>query len=112
MVENDYERFQRRRNIIVGAFILIATIALFWMVFKMGDMPLFVSQMKSYEVRVQFPSAPGIQKNPNRCDLFAVKILLNLLCGFLSNFNHNILILLQVLSSGNLAGFTLNFNKW
>lgn len=46
-------------------------------------------------------SATGIQKDPNRCDLLAIKILLNLFCGFLSDFNHNILILLQVFS---LAG--------
>ena len=63
MVENDYESFQRKRNIIVGAFILVAAIALFWMVFKFGEMPLFVSKIKSYEVRVQFPSAPGVQPN-------------------------------------------------
>ena len=51
------------------------------------------------------PSASGIQKDPNRRDLFAFKIFLNLFRCFLSYFNHNIFILLACfqLSSGNLA---------
>lgn len=52
-------------------------------------------------------STAGIQKDPNRRKLFALKVFLNLFRRFLSYFNHNIFILLAYfqLSSGNLAGF-------
>ena len=60
---SDYESIQRRRNIIVGLFVVVALCALFWMVFKFGDLPVFVSEWKSFEVRVQFPTAPGAQEN-------------------------------------------------
>jgi len=48
---------------VVGVFVIVAVIAFFWMIFKFGDLPTFVSEIKSYEVRVQFPSAPGVQKD-------------------------------------------------
>ena len=56
-------------------------------------------------------SAACIQKDPNRCDLFAVKVCLNLFGCFFSYFHHNILILLACfqLSSGILAGFLSKF---
>ena len=60
---SDYETTQRKRNIIVGLFVIIALVALFWMVFKFGDLPVFVSKYKSFRVVVQFPTAPGVQEN-------------------------------------------------
>jgi hypothetical protein len=48
-----------------------------------------------------------VQKDPNRRDLFAFKVFLNLFRRFLSYLNHNISILLAYfhLSPGNLAGY-------
>jgi len=60
---SDYETTQRRRNIIVGIFVIVAVCAFFWLIFKFGDLPVFVSEWKSFEVRVQFPTAPGVQEN-------------------------------------------------
>jgi len=60
---SDYETTQRKRNIIVGLFVIIALVALFWMVFKFGDLPVFVSKYKSFRAVVQFPTAPGVQEN-------------------------------------------------
>jgi phospholipid/cholesterol/gamma-HCH transport system substrate-binding protein len=48
---------------VVGVFVIVAVIALFWMIFKFGDLPVLVSEIKSYEVKIQFPSAPGVQKD-------------------------------------------------
>ncbi len=47
------------------------------------------------------------KKDANWCDLFAIKVFLNLFGRFFSYFHHNILILLAYfqLSSGILAGF-------
>ena len=47
----------------VGVFVIVAVIAFFWLIFKFGDLPVLVSEMKSYEVKIQFPSAPGVQKD-------------------------------------------------
>jgi len=60
---SDYETTQRRRNIIVGIFVIVAVCAFFWLIFKFGDLPVFVSEWKSFKVRVQFPTAPGVQEN-------------------------------------------------
>ena len=60
---SDYETMQRRRSMVVGIFVIVAVIAFFWMIFKFGDLPIFVSEIKSYQVKIQFPSAPGVQKD-------------------------------------------------
>jgi len=60
---SDYEKTQKRMSFIVGVFVIVALIAFFWMVFKFGDLPSFVSEVRSYKVRVQFPSAPGVQRD-------------------------------------------------
>lgn len=60
---SDYEDIQKKRDIIVGIFVLLAVLALFWMVFKFGDLPVVVSKFRSYEVTVQFPTAAGVEKN-------------------------------------------------
>jgi phospholipid/cholesterol/gamma-HCH transport system substrate-binding protein len=60
---NDYEAMQRRRSFIVGVFIIIAVAAFFWLIFKFGDLPGIISEVRSFEVNIQFPSAPGVQKD-------------------------------------------------
>ena len=47
----------------VGVFVIVAVIAFFWLIFKFGDLPVLVSEIKSYEVKIQFPTAPGVQKD-------------------------------------------------
>jgi phospholipid/cholesterol/gamma-HCH transport system substrate-binding protein len=48
---------------VVGLFVIMAVIAFFWLIFKFGDLPVLVSEIRSYEVRIQFPSASGVQKD-------------------------------------------------
>ncbi len=58
---SDYESGQRRRDVIVGIFVIIGLAALGWMVFKFGDLPTAISRIRSFVVYVRFPSAPGVQ---------------------------------------------------
>ena len=58
---SDYETTQRRRNMIVGVFVVVGVCALVWLIFKFGDLPTAVTKMGSFEVYVQFPTAPGVQ---------------------------------------------------
>ncbi|UCE99331.1 MAG: MCE family protein [Planctomycetota bacterium] len=60
---SDYETTQKRRNITVGIFVVVAVCALVWLIFKFGDMPTAVSKLRSFRVFVQFPTAPGVQKD-------------------------------------------------
>ncbi len=60
---SDYETTQKRRNMIVGVFVVVGICALVWLIFKFGDLPTTVTQMGSFEVYVQFPTAPGVQKD-------------------------------------------------
>ena len=60
---SDYETRQRTRNIIVGIFVVAALGALAWLIFMFEDLPGFVTAWKSFEVGVQFPMAPGVQKD-------------------------------------------------
>jgi phospholipid/cholesterol/gamma-HCH transport system substrate-binding protein len=60
---SDYETAQRRRNVVVGIFVMAALIALGVMIYKFGDLPTAVSAMGSFQVKVQFPTASGIQKD-------------------------------------------------
>jgi phospholipid/cholesterol/gamma-HCH transport system substrate-binding protein len=60
---SDYETTQRRRNIVVGIFVILGIGALVWLIFKFGDLPGIVTKMSSFEVFVQFPTAPGVQKD-------------------------------------------------
>lgn len=57
----DYNTLQRKRNIIVGAFVIIASAAMLWMVAIFGELPVAATKLRSYEVVVKFPSASGIQ---------------------------------------------------
>ncbi len=60
---SDYETSQRKRNAVVGFFVIAGIVALVWLVFKFGDLPSVVSKVGSFEVFVQFPTAPGVQKD-------------------------------------------------
>jgi len=48
---------------IVGVFVAVGVCALVWLVFKFGDLPSTFTRMGSFEVYVQFPTAPGVQKD-------------------------------------------------
>ncbi|HUU17363.1 MAG TPA: MlaD family protein [Sedimentisphaerales bacterium] len=58
---SDYETTQRKRNMIVGVFVIIGICALVWLIFKFGDLPSAFTKMGSFEVFVQFPTATGVQ---------------------------------------------------
>jgi phospholipid/cholesterol/gamma-HCH transport system substrate-binding protein len=60
---SDYETSQKRQNIVVGFFVLIGLGALVWLIAKFGDLPIIVSDIRSFAVIVQFPTAKGIEKN-------------------------------------------------
>jgi phospholipid/cholesterol/gamma-HCH transport system substrate-binding protein len=60
---SDYETIQRRRNIAVGIFVITAICAAVGLIFKFGDLPIKVREIRSFQVTVQFPTAAGVQKN-------------------------------------------------
>ena len=60
---SDYETKQRRRNIVVGLFVILGMCALVWLIFKFGDLPGIVTKLDSFEVFVQFPTATGVQRD-------------------------------------------------
>jgi len=60
---SDYETSERRRNIIVGIFVVGAICALLWLIFQFRDLPGAVTKLSSFPVFVQFPTAPGVQKD-------------------------------------------------
>ncbi len=47
----------------MGIFVVIGLAALGWMVFKFGDLPTAVTRLRSFEIFVQFPTAPGVQED-------------------------------------------------
>ena len=59
----DYNTLQRRRNMIVGGFVIIAFCAFLLMLYMFGELPVAVSKLRSFVVLVNFPTAPGVQKN-------------------------------------------------
>ena len=48
---------------IVGVFVVVGMTALIWLIFKFGDLPGIVTKFDSFEVFVQFPTAPGVQND-------------------------------------------------
>jgi ABC-type transporter Mla subunit MlaD len=60
---SDYEAAEKKRNIIVGIFVLIALGAFVWLIFMFGKLPAAVTGLGSFRVFVQFPSAPSVQKD-------------------------------------------------
>jgi len=60
---SDFEARQNRRNLIVGIFVFVGMLSFGWLVFKFGDMPSWFAKWRSFDVYVQFRSAPGVQKD-------------------------------------------------
>jgi len=60
---SDYEAVQNRRNLVVGVFVVVGCLAFGWLVFKFGDLPLWVAKLRSYDIHVQFEAANGVQKD-------------------------------------------------
>lgn len=60
---SDYETIQRERNVIVGIFVVAAICALVWLIFIFNDLPTMISQLRAFQVYVQFPTAPGVLKD-------------------------------------------------
>ena len=60
---SDYDAIQRKRNIVVGVFVVIAMIAMTWLIFIFGDLPTAATEWRSFYVYVQFPQAPGVERN-------------------------------------------------
>ena len=61
----DYQAIQKKRNIVVGGFVIIASLALLWMIMMFGELPVMATEYKSFKIKVQFPSSYGImEKTP------------------------------------------------
>jgi len=60
---SDYETTERKRNIIVGLFVVGAICALLWLIFQFRDLPGAVTKFSSFPILVQFPTAPGVQRD-------------------------------------------------
>jgi ABC-type transporter Mla subunit MlaD len=60
---SDYETAQRKRNIVVGVFVIVAICAIVWLIFIFNDFPTVVSELSSFRVFVQFHAAPGVVKD-------------------------------------------------
>lgn len=76
----DYDTIQKRRNIVVGVFVVVALGALGWLVFKFRDLPTGFSKLTSYYVNVQFASAPGVQDGtPVRLGGYQVGRVINIM---------------------------------
>ncbi len=60
---SNYETTERKRNIIVGIFVVGSLSALVWLIFKFQDLPGVISKLGSYQVFVQFPTAMGVQRD-------------------------------------------------
>ena len=58
-----YERIEKIQNVTVGIFVILGLLALGWLIFKFNDLPSAISRINSYQVSVQFESAPGVQKD-------------------------------------------------
>ncbi|MGB8225935.1 MAG: MlaD family protein [Sedimentisphaerales bacterium] len=60
---SDYDYIQNKRNMIVGAFVIVGVLVFAYMVFLFGELPVAVTKFTSYTVNVNFPFAPGVQEN-------------------------------------------------
>jgi ABC-type transporter Mla subunit MlaD len=54
---------EKKRNILVALFVLAGMAALGWMVFKFGELPVWLSRYDAREVHILFSTAPGIHEN-------------------------------------------------
>jgi phospholipid/cholesterol/gamma-HCH transport system substrate-binding protein len=57
---SDYDSIQQKRNMIVGAFVIVGLCVFVYMVFLFGELPVLVAKSTSYTVKVLFPNAPGV----------------------------------------------------
>lgn len=57
---SDYDAIQQKRNMIVGAFVIVGLCVFVYMVFLFGELPVLVAKSTSYTVKVLFPNAPGV----------------------------------------------------
>ena len=60
---SDYDYIQQKRNMVVGAFVVVGVIVFIYMVFLFGELPVTMTKFTSYTVKVRFPYAPNIQEN-------------------------------------------------
>jgi len=59
----DYNTLQKRRNMVVGGFVIIALLAFIYMIYKFKELPIVVSRWRSFQIMVNFPNARGAQEN-------------------------------------------------
>ncbi len=60
---SDYDYIQNKRNMVVGAFVIVGVLVFAYMVFLFGELPVTVTKFTSYSIKARFPFAPGVQKN-------------------------------------------------
>jgi len=60
---SDYDYLQQKRNMIVGAFVIIGVCIFAYMIFLFGELPVVAAKFTSYNVKVKFSFAPGVEKN-------------------------------------------------
>jgi len=59
----DYNTLQKRRNMIVGGFVVVALCAFLYMVYKFQELPIVMGRFRSFQIMVNFPNARGAQEN-------------------------------------------------
>lgn len=59
----DFNTLQKRRNIVVGCFVVIGIVIFILFIFMFGEAPIMLTKHKSFYIFAQFPHAQGIQKN-------------------------------------------------
>ncbi|GAG83056.1 unnamed protein product, partial [marine sediment metagenome] len=59
----DYNTLQKRRNMIVGGFVVVALCAFLYMVYKFQELPIVMGRLRSFQIMVNFPNARGAQEN-------------------------------------------------
>lgn len=59
----DYYTQQRKRNIVVGIFVILGLVAFFYLVWIFQDLPIAVGKFTSFKIYVQFPTAPGVARH-------------------------------------------------
>ncbi|MCE5340360.1 MAG: MlaD family protein [Planctomycetaceae bacterium] len=60
---SDYDSIQKKRNMVVGAFVIVGLCVFVYMVFLFGELPVVTAKYTSYSVRVLFPNAPGVEES-------------------------------------------------
>ena len=59
----DYNTLQKKRNALVGGFVIIGFCVFVWILFRFGELPLLVSRFRSFQITADFREAPGVQDN-------------------------------------------------